>query len=184
MDLAQLVAELARGVGSEFPAPLPEMVLREYVHLVEEADELIEAMSASSLANIRDELADVEMTAALIAHYLAIDLTGARTAAFASFTPTYPNIYGAVAKLAGPVRRYLGIARRVGGLEPVVVGLGTVMLTVSQLATNHGINLDVAIEEKSAVVLTRGWRESHLVAPAPVPVPDRLRGTPAVDVKS
>lgn len=183
MDLAKLVTEIARGVGTEFPAPRQEMVLREYVHLIEETDELIVAMEGSSLAEVRNELADVAMTVALIGHYLDVTPTEATTAAFASFSPTYLNIYGVVGRMAGPLRRYLGIARRVGEREPVVITLGTVLLTVAQVATNNGINLDLAIEEKAEVVLSRGWRDPRPAPVAPTPIRS-LRGTPAVDIKS
>jgi NTP pyrophosphatase (non-canonical NTP hydrolase) len=186
LDLSKRVAEIVRNVGREFPAPPQEMVLRQAFHLIEEARELVKAMHSGALADIRDELADVELSSGMLAHYLQVDLTAARNAAFASFTPTYPDILGAAADLVGPVRRYLGIARRNGSLTDVVLALGTVLLTNAQLATNHGISLDVAIEEKSAVVLSRGWREVSAVPStgtlATVTVVAE-RGTPVTDVK-
>jgi NTP pyrophosphatase (non-canonical NTP hydrolase) len=185
LDLSKLVAEVVRNVGREFPAPPQEMVLRQSFHLVEEARELVKAMHSGALADIRDELADVELASGMVAHYLQVDLTAARNAAFASFTPTYPDILGAAADLVGPVRRYLGIARRSGPLTDVVLALGTVLLTNAQLATNHGVSLDVAIEEKSAVILTRGWREAPVVPSGTLAAVTVVaeRGTPVTDVK-
>lgn len=159
LDLTNLAADIARNIGEEFPAPVREMVQRQYTHLVEEARELVKAMAAASLADIRDELADVALVAHILAHYIEVNVITAEAIAFPSFTPTYPDVLGTAADVAGPLRRYLGIARRSGTIEPVVHALGLVMLTVRQLATNHGVDLDAAITEKAQVVYARGWRE-------------------------
>ncbi|OHV23250.1 hypothetical protein BBK14_24320 [Parafrankia soli] len=60
-------------------------------------------------------------------------------------------------------RRYLGMARTPGELEPVTAELADVVITAFVTAEAFGIDLPAAIATKTSTVLTRGWRNT----PAP-----------------
>jgi NTP pyrophosphatase (non-canonical NTP hydrolase) len=57
-------------------------------------------------------------------------------------------------------RRYLGLARRTGGLEDVTAELADVVITAFVTARAFDIDLPAAINAKAAVIVTRGWRDT------------------------
>lgn len=173
LDLVDLAARIARGVGTEFPAPPHEMVQRSYPALVEEADELDDDVVDGNLAGVREESADCVITAYLVAHYVntlpeapnyRLDLDAAVGAAFPGFDPGGPDIVKRAARIAGPLRRFLGHARRSGSLEDLALVLGQFVLTTRAIATQHGFDLDQAIAAKAEIIFGRGWREAPSAA--------------------
>lgn len=61
----------------------------------------------------------------------------------------------------GAYRRWNGMARRDGALEDVMHELADVVISAYTAAEAIGFNLDLAIEEKLAVVMTRGWKQEQ-----------------------
>lgn len=70
VNMAALAANIARSVGEEFPAPAGEMVLRQFMSLAEEGDELNRALLNGTVRELRDEFADALITIYLLNHYL------------------------------------------------------------------------------------------------------------------
>jgi NTP pyrophosphatase (non-canonical NTP hydrolase) len=77
-----MVSDMAKHLGEEFPAPPREMCMRQGLKLAEEAGEAAGALNrylglarrSGTLEEAEDELADVVITAYLMAHYLGSDL--------------------------------------------------------------------------------------------------------------
>ncbi|GAB3854765.1 MazG nucleotide pyrophosphohydrolase domain-containing protein [Dactylosporangium cerinum] len=65
-----------------------------------------------------------------------------------------------VGEFVGAVRRHAGMARRPGPFSDVEAELADVVLTAFVTAHTMGIDLRQAIEDKLAVVYTRGWRQT------------------------
>lgn len=157
-SLESLAAEIVRNVGQEFPAPWQEMAQRQYIALVEECVELEEAIEIGDLARVREEVADAMLTVYMLAHYLNVGLSRRLEGWHEGSGPVSPK--DQVTLLAGPLRRYLGIARRSGPLQAAVQELIGVALAVRSVAYSWDIDVPAAIEEKSTLIFTRGWRES------------------------
>lgn len=64
-----------------------------------------------------------------------------------------------VGEFVGAVRRHAGMARRPGPFSDVEEELADVVLTAFVTAHTMGIDLRRALEDKLAVVYTRGWRQ-------------------------
>lgn len=164
VNMAALAANIARSVGEEFPAPAEEMVLRQFMSLVEEGDELNRALLRGTVRELRDEFADALITIYLLNHYLPqVDLDAELAAWADGATPEmvyvdYPPSYYIV-QLAQPLRRALGHARRPGEWSAVGVAMVRVVLAIRSHAEQAGINLASAVTDKADVIFTRGWRE-------------------------
>jgi NTP pyrophosphatase (non-canonical NTP hydrolase) len=65
-----------------------------------------------------------------------------------------------VGEFVGAVRRHAGMARRPGPFSDVEAELADVVLTAFVTAHTMGIDLRQALEDKLAVVYTRGWRQT------------------------
>lgn len=159
VNMTKLATDIARNLGTEFPAPATEMPGRQYLSLVEEADELDSALVGGDLHELRGELADTLITVYLMAHYLPeINLVQELTfwGQWEALRP--PSFYAA--KLAKPLRRALGYARTPGGWHEVAIKLAHVELAVRTVATQTGVDLDVAVADKTRVIFSRGWRET------------------------
>ena len=84
-DLKSLVAYLVKNCGEEYPAPPHEMLMRQALKLAEESGEVIKALcryvgisrKSGSVQEVEDELADVVLSAYLLAHYLPGDIDAA-----------------------------------------------------------------------------------------------------------
>ncbi len=63
-------------------------------------------------------------------------------------------------EVVGAYRRFAGKARRKGTLEDVRSEIADVLITVSIFARLLGIDIDSAVEDKLAVIYSRGWSES------------------------
>lgn len=82
LDLWELVADMCRHIGEEFPAPLFEMKMRQGLSLAEEAGEAVGALRrylgvarrSGTLGELEGELADVVLAAYMLAHYVGSDL--------------------------------------------------------------------------------------------------------------
>ena len=57
-------------------------------------------------------------------------------------------------------RRYLGLARRAGGLDQVAAELADVAITAFVTARAFDIDLPAQITAKADVIATRGWRDT------------------------
>lgn len=184
INMTKLAADIAGAVGTEFPAPATEMPGRQYLSLVEEANELDLALADGDLRELRGELADALITVYILAHYLPdVNLEtelatwvgdGSPEAVFAHEPPSYY-----VAQLACPLRRALGYARRPGTWGEVGVALVRVVLAVRTVARQVGVDLDVAVADKSRVIFARGWRAATPPA-ARIPVMCGGCGRPVV----
>jgi hypothetical protein len=170
MNMTKLATDIATAVGTEFPAPATEMPGRQYLSLVEEGDELDQALAFGSLYELRGELADTLITVYLLAHYLPeTDLEGVLArgvddggvVVLAHKTPSYY-----ITTLAGPLRRALGYARRPGQWSDVDAGLARIVLAVRLAARQSGVNLDVAVADKTRVIFSRGWRAATPITQA------------------
>lgn len=83
--LPDLVSDMAKHIGEEFPASPHEMKMRQGLALAEEAGEAVGALRRylgvarrpGTLTELEDELADVVFTAYLLAHYVDSDLDAA-----------------------------------------------------------------------------------------------------------
>jgi NTP pyrophosphatase (non-canonical NTP hydrolase) len=83
--LPELITNMARHIGEEFPAPPHEMKMRQGLALAEEAGETVGALRrylglarrSGTLIELEDEIADVVLTAYLLAHYVSSDLDAA-----------------------------------------------------------------------------------------------------------
>ena len=163
VNMAALAANIARSVGEEFPAPAGEMVLRQFMSLAEEGDELNRALLNGTVRELRDEFADALITIYLLNHYLPqVDLDAELVAWTDGATPEmvyadYPPSYYIV-QLAQPLRRALGHARRPGEWGAVGVAMVRVVLAIRSHAEQAGINLAGAVTDKADVIFTRGWR--------------------------
>lgn len=163
INMTKLAADIASAVGTEFPAPATEMPGRQYLSLVEEGDELDRALAGDDLHELRGELADTLITVYLLAHYLPeTDLEGALArGGVAVLASTPPSYY--ITKLAGPLRRALGYARRSGPWSEVETALARIVLTVRATARQAGVDLDVAVADKTRVIFSRGWRQTPVI---------------------
>lgn len=179
INMTKLAADIAGAVGTEFPAPATEMPGRQYLSLVEEGDELDRALAGDDLHELRGELADTLITVYLLAHYLPeTDLEGALArGGVAVLASTPPSYY--ITKLAGPLRRALGYARRSGPWSEVDTALARIVLMVQATARQAGVDLDVAVADKTRVIFSRGWRAATPPA-ARIPVMCGGCGRPVV----
>ncbi|MGH3882889.1 MAG: hypothetical protein ACRDRC_05730 [Pseudonocardiaceae bacterium] len=59
----------------------------------------------------------------------------------------------------GALRRYLGVARRTGTLDDVATELADVVITAYTTAHRLGIDLPAAIDTKTQIIFSRGWRD-------------------------
>lgn len=161
MNLAQVAADIARNVGREFPEPLvpwQEMTLRQLTSLAEECIELDEVIDSRNRQAIADELADASLTPYMVAHYAGIDLeTTVAALADSAASAVPPYRYAGQALKCG--RRYLGIARRSGTKEALAEALALTVLAVRGEARAEGVDLGSAIENKTNVIFSRGWRQ-------------------------
>jgi hypothetical protein len=163
MNMTALAANIARSVGQEFPAPAGEMALRQFMSLVEEGDELKQAIRDGTIRELRDEFADALITVYLLNHYLPqLDLD-AELAAWTDgakpeslYADQLPGYY--IAQLAQPLRRALGHARRPGEWSAVGIAMVRVVLAIRSHAEQSGVNLTSAVTDKADVIFTRGWR--------------------------
>lgn len=64
-------------------------------------------------------------------------------------------------EFVGAYRRWAGLARRTGTWEDVKAELADVAVTAYVAAHVLGIDLDEAVREKTAVIMTRGWRDER-----------------------
>jgi NTP pyrophosphatase (non-canonical NTP hydrolase) len=71
-----------------------------------------------------------------------------------------------VGEFVGAVRRHAGMARRSGPFSDVEAELADVVLTAFVTAHTMGIDLRQALEDKLAIVYSRGWRESETTSSA------------------
>ena len=62
-------------------------------------------------------------------------------------------------EFVGAFRRWKGLARRDGSFDDVKHELADVVIAAYTAATSLDIDLDEAINEKLAVVMTRGWKQ-------------------------
>ncbi len=95
-----------------------------------------------------------EAAAAIVARYVAAGFP--RDGMLVMQTLTLAEESG---EAVGAIRRYTGRARRTGTLEDVGHELADVVLTAHTVALLLGIDLDAAIAEKAAIVLSRPPRE-------------------------
>lgn len=164
INMTKVAADIANGVGTAFPAPASEMPGRQYLSLVEEGDELDIALLYGDLHELRGELADTLITVYLLAHYLPeTDLEAALARGIGAdgtmlLAHKPPSFY--ITKLAGPLRRALGYARRSGTWGEVDIVLARIVLAVRLFARQGGVNLDVAVADKTRVIFARGWRQA------------------------
>lgn len=63
-------------------------------------------------------------------------------------------------ELVGAYRRYTGKARRNGSLAEVEGEVADVLIGTAILAACLGIDIDKAVEDKAAVIFSRGWSEN------------------------
>lgn len=63
-------------------------------------------------------------------------------------------------EFVGAVRKYLGMARRSGDFDSVRYELADVIISAYVAAEALQFDVDAAIEEKSVVILTRGWKQN------------------------
>lgn len=59
----------------------------------------------------------------------------------------------------GAIRRYLGMARRTGSFDDVRAEVADTVITAYVVAAALEFDLDQAINDKAAIVLSRGWRQ-------------------------
>src|SRR5215470_18809697 len=71
-----------------------------------------------------------------------------------------------VGEFVGAYRRAAGLARRPGPWSDVAAELADVVITAHVAAVYLGIDLDTAIGDKLAVVVSRGWRTVGAGEPA------------------
>lgn len=164
MNMALLAQRIAREVGREFPAPPEYMPAIQFMSLVEEGDELSQALLDGTARELREEFADVLITIYLLNHYLPqLDLDAELVAWTEGATPRMvfadktPDYY--IAQLAQPLRRALGHARTPGNWGAVGVAMVRVVLAIRSHAEQSGIDLARAVADKADKIFTRGWRE-------------------------
>ena len=64
-----------------------------------------------------------------------------------------------VGEFLGAYRRWAGLARRTGPWSDVCAELADVAITAYVVAAHLGIDLDAAIEAKTAVIFARPWKD-------------------------
>lgn len=69
------------------------------------------------------------------------------------------NVVGEAGEFAEAYRRYTGYARRIGSFNEVRLELADTVISSYTAAQLIGFDLDVAITEKTHVIMTRGFRE-------------------------
>jgi NTP pyrophosphatase (non-canonical NTP hydrolase) len=67
-------------------------------------------------------------------------------------------------EFVGAYRRFVGMARRNGPFSDVQNELADVVIAAYTAAEALGIDLEMAIDEKLGVVMTRGWKETSAVS--------------------
>jgi NTP pyrophosphatase (non-canonical NTP hydrolase) len=161
--LPQIAADIARNLGEEFPMPREAMVGWQFAALVEEGDELDDALAGSTFQELREEFADALLTAYLLAHYFprgTVSIARRMDCWLQGLDPPVdsrpPSAY--VKKLAKPLRRAAGVARRPGEWSAVEEALTRVVLSVMFHADQAGVDLMAAVNDKVDVIFARGWR--------------------------
>lgn len=167
MDLTEVVADIARNLGREFPQPLvpwQEMVLRQLSSLAEEAIELDVALAGESAREAREELAQTVISAYLVAHYMGNAGASLDEAASMKINAMWlgPSAvaeqpYRAAGRAMQAGRRYLGIARRKGPAGALVLALADTVVAAHAVAQNAGISIEAALIDTVTVIFSRGW---------------------------
>lgn len=170
-DLTALGAFLADKLRNHFPRETEQQ--RQVLALAEEAGEFVGAYRrAAGMArrtggwdHVRDELADVAITAHVTAHVLDLQIEPTDTSpAAAHRTGQDPDCCVMdVAAAAGWVADvYLEPEHRFA-LDAALYGL---VLTVERAAHVLGIDLTAAVRAKAQIICTRGWRDHPAAAEA------------------
>lgn len=70
------------------------------------------------------------------------------------------NVVGEAGEFAEAYRRFTGHARRLGSYDDMCEELADVVISAATCASQLGIDLDEAVEQKFAIVMSRGFGEA------------------------